>query len=176
MVGVSFHTAAMSHRRQGHRRPPASLPDECAYYEHSPVACRRGPGIQAARMKSSMWIYAAAGYNVALAAFHLGFWRMFRWREELPKLHPANRGVMQVLNLMLTVFLLLMGGLQILRTEEIVTTPLGRTLMAGLMGCWLIRAALQPVFFKSLPSATNVVFVVLFLAGAGLHAMALPVE
>lgn len=133
-------------------------------------------GTQPARMKSSMWIYAAAGYNVALAAFHLGFWRMFRWREELPKLHPANQGVMQVLNLMLTVVFLLVAGLQILRTEEVVTSPLGRTLMAGLMGFWLLRAALQPVFFKALPSSTNVVFVVLFLAGAGLHAMALPVE
>jgi len=127
-------------------------------------------------MKPLMWIYAAAGYNVALAAFHLGFWRMFRWREELPKLHPANRGVMQVMNLMLSYVFLLMAGLQILRADEIGTSPVGRTLMAGLMGFWLIRAALQPVFFKVLPSATNVAFVLLFLAGAGLHAMALPVD
>lgn len=123
-----------------------------------------------------MWIYAAAGYNVALAVFHLGFWRMFRWREELPKLHPANRGVMQVLNIMLTVFFLLMAGLQILRADEVVTSPLGRTLMAGLMGFWLVRAALQPVFFRALPAATNIAFVLLFLAGVGLHAMAFPVE
>jgi hypothetical protein len=127
-------------------------------------------------MKSSMWIYAAAGYNVALAVLHVGFWRMFRWREELPKLHPANRGVMQVMNIMLSVFFLLMAGLQILRADEVVTSPLGRTLMAGLMGFWLIRAALQPLFFRALPSATNIAFVLLFLAGAGLHAMALPVE
>ena len=102
-----------------------------------------------------MWIYAAAGYNVALAAFHLGFWRMFRWKDELPKLHPANQGVMQVLNVMLTVFFLLLAGLQVLRADEMVTSPLGRTLMAGIMGFWLIRAALQPVFFRALPSATN---------------------
>ena len=127
-------------------------------------------------MKTSMWIYAAAGYNVALAVFHLGFWRMFRWREELPKLHPANQGVMQVLNVMGTVFFLLMAGLQSLRADVVVTSPLGRTLMAGLMGFWLIRAALQPVFFRALPAATNIAFVLLFLAGVGLHAMALPVE
>ncbi len=52
-------------------------------------------------MQSHAWLYAAAGFNVALALFHLGFWRLFRWREELPKLHPVNRGVMQALNLML---------------------------------------------------------------------------
>jgi len=127
-------------------------------------------------MKSSMWIYAAAGYNVALAAFHLGFWRMFRWREELPKLHPANQGVVQVMNVMLAAGFLLMAGLQILRADEILTSPLGRTLMAGLMGFWLLRAALQPVFFRALPAATNVAFVMLFLAGAGLHAMAFPIN
>jgi hypothetical protein len=127
-------------------------------------------------MKSSMWIYAAAGYNVALAAFHLGFWRMFRWREELPKLHPANQGVMQVMNLMLAIGFLLMAGLQILRADEIVASPLGRTLMAGLMVFWLLRAILQPVFFRGQPAATNGAFVMLFLAGAGLHAMAFPIN
>lgn len=135
---------------------------------------RRGP--QRAGMKSSMWLYAAAGYNVALAVFHLGFWRMFRWREELPKLHPANRGVMQALNAMLTFVFLLMAGLQVLRADEMVASALGRTLMGGLMLFWLVRAALQPVFFRGLPAATNIAFVLLFLAGAGLHAMALPVE
>ena len=84
-------------------------------------------------MKSSMWIYAAAGYNVALAVFHLGFWRMFRWREELPKLHPANRGVMQAMNAMLAYAFLLMAGLLVLRANEITTTPLGRTLLGGWM-------------------------------------------
>lgn len=123
-----------------------------------------------------MWLYAAAGYNVALAGFHLGFWRMFRWREELAQLHPANRGVMQALNAMLTFVFLLMAGLQVLRADEMVASPLGRTLMGGLMLFWVVRAALQPVFFRGLPTATNVAFVLLFLAGAGLHAMALPVE
>ena len=127
-------------------------------------------------MKSSMWIYAAAGYNVALAVFHLGFWRMYRWREELPKVHPANRGVMQAMNAMLAYAFLLMAGLLVLRANEITTTPLGRTLLGGWMFFWLIRAVIQPIFFRGLPAATNGAFVMLFLAGAGLHAMALPVE
>jgi len=123
-----------------------------------------------------MWLYAAAGYNVALAVFHLGFWRMFRWREELPKLHPANRGVMQVMNVMLVGVFLLMAGLLVLRANEITTTPLGRTLLGGWMLFWLVRAALHPIFFRGSPAATNGALVMLFLAGAGLHAMALPVE
>jgi hypothetical protein len=123
-------------------------------------------------MQSQAWVYAAAGYNIALALFHLGFWRMFRWSEELPKLHPANRGVMQVLNIMLIAFLLLMAGIQVLAPAELATTATGRLLLGGLTACWILRAVLQPIFWPTMPKATNGAFAFLFLLGAGLHALA----
>jgi hypothetical protein len=127
-------------------------------------------------MRSYLWLYAAAGYNVALALFHLGFWRMFRWKEELAKLHPVNRGVMQVMNLMLTFLFLFLSALMVLRADEMTGTALGRTLLAGMMGFWVVRAILQPIFWRGQPAATNGAFTMLFLAGAGLHAMTLPIE
>ena len=123
-------------------------------------------------MKSLVWIYAAAGCNVALAVFHLGFWRLFRWKEELPKLHPVNRGVMQVMNLMLTYLFLVLAGVQVLNAAELTATPLGRLLMAGLTGFWVLRAVLQPIFWSTMPKATNAVFICVFMLGAGLHALA----
>lgn len=123
-------------------------------------------------MKSQVWIYAAAGFNAALALFHLGFWRLFRWKEELPKLHPVNRGVMQVINLMLTFVFLLMAGLQMLLPGEMSSTALGRLLTAGLTAFWLLRAILQPVFWRTMPKAANAAFICLFMLGAGLHALA----
>lgn len=127
-------------------------------------------------MKPQMWLYAAAGYNVALAAFHLGFWRLFRWKEELPKLHPVNQGVMQVMNLMLAFTFLLLSALLVLNAAEIPGSRLGRSLLAGLMGFWLLRAALQFPFWRGQPGAINGAFTMLFLFGAGLHALAFPVE
>jgi hypothetical protein len=123
-------------------------------------------------MASHGWLYAAAGYNAALAIFHLGFWRIFRWGEELPKLHPANRGVMQVLNLMLTFVFLMLSALLVLHAQEVTTSRLGRSLLAGMMGFWILRAILQPFFWPAAPKATNGAFVFLFVIGAGLHAMA----
>jgi hypothetical protein len=123
-------------------------------------------------MKANPWLYAAAGYNVALALFHLGFWRIFRWGEEMPKLHPVNRGVMQVLNLMLIFVFLLLAGLQVLLAGEMTGTALGRALLAGLMFFWILRAGLQPVFWPTQPKTINGAFVFLFLIGAGLHALA----
>jgi hypothetical protein len=123
-------------------------------------------------MGNLVWIYAAAGYNVAMAAFHLGFWRMFRWKEELAKLHPVNRGVMQVMNVILVAFLLLMAAVQVLNAKELTSTPLGRLLTAGLAAVWILRAVLQPIFWPTVPKATNAAFISLFMLGAGLHALA----
>ena len=47
-------------------------------------------------------LVSAAIFNAAFAAFHLGFWRLFRWRSELAKLTSLNRAIVQVLNLCLT--------------------------------------------------------------------------
>jgi len=135
---------------------------------------RAGAAALSRRMRTHVWLFAAAGYNVALALFHLGFWRLFRWREELPKLHPVNRGVLQVVNLMLTFLFLLLAGLQVLFTAEMTGTALGRALLAGMMLFWILRAVLQPLFWRALPAATNAAFVGLFLLGAGLHALAYP--
>jgi hypothetical protein len=123
-----------------------------------------------------MWIYAAAGYNVALAMFHLSFWRVFRWHDELPKLHPANRGVMQVLNIMLIFVFLLVAGLEVLLADEMTGTALGRALLAGMMVFWILRAGLQLVFWPAAPRAVNGALAFLFLVGAGLHALAFQPE
>ena len=136
-----------------------------------PAEPRNLPG-----MTPQLWIYAAAGYNVALAAFHLGFWRLFRWREELPKLHPANRGVLPVLNIMLTFIFLLMAGLEVLLADEMTGTALGRALVAGMMFFWILRAGLQLVFWPAAPRTVNGALAFLFLVGAGLHALAFQPE
>jgi len=124
-------------------------------------------------MKPQLWIYAAAGYNVALALFHLGFWRMFRWREELAKLHPVNRGVMQVMNIMLVLTFLFFAGLQVTMAAELAADRIGRMVLAGMMLFWMIRAGLQPIFWRGQPAAMNAAFTSLFLLGAGLHALTL---
>lgn len=126
-------------------------------------------------MNSQSWIYAAAGYNVALAAFHLGFWRLFRWKDELPKLHPLNRGVVQVMNAMLILLFLTAALVQVRFAPELTGTALGRTVLGGMGAFWLVRAILQPVFFPD-PPAVRWGFCVIFLLGAGLHALAFPRE
>jgi hypothetical protein len=125
------------------------------------------------RMKSTLWIQAAAGYDVALALFHVMFWRIFRWKEELPKLHRVNRGVMQMLNLMLIVALLTAGILLLAWPADATSTPFGRAWLGGWTLFWFVRAVLQPVVFRDSDAKINAAFTSLFFAGAMLHGLAL---
>ena len=52
-------------------------------------------------MTATNWILAAGVFNLALAAFHLLFWRLFGWPESLAATGVVNRGVTQILNLAL---------------------------------------------------------------------------
>lgn len=36
--------------------------------------------------------------NGIMAVFHMFFWYLFNWSEELPKLDPENQGIMPMLN------------------------------------------------------------------------------
>ena len=55
---------------------------------------------------------------------------------------------------------------------EFPATPLGRLLRAGLVALWILRAVLQPIFWREVPKGTNAAFICLFMLGAGLHALA----
>ncbi|MFZ5945814.1 MAG: alpha/beta fold hydrolase [Bacillota bacterium] len=41
-------------------------------------------------------------YNFAFGLFHLFFWRILKWNEQLQKVSPTNRAVVQTLNICLT--------------------------------------------------------------------------
>jgi hypothetical protein len=113
--------------------------------------------------------FAAAAYDLALAVFHLMFWRLFGWPESLRPSGHVNVAITQTLNLMLTYcFVVLALGLAWAATAD-------ASVVAGLAaagaGFWAIRALLQPVLFGARRSV-NLWFVGIFVLGAGLHAAA----
>lgn len=122
-------------------------------------------------MNGEHWIYAGAAFNAAFGVFHLAFWKLFRWREELPRLAPVNRGVLQVLNIMLSYVFFAVAAAQVAYADAWVATPLGRAATAGATGFWLLRAGVQPFFWPRI--AASWVMFGLFLLGAALHALAL---
>lgn len=115
---------------------------------------------------------ACALYNLGFGLFHLIFWKLLRWRVELPRLSPVNAAVMQILNLRLTWLLFLLAYIYFAHPGALAGTPLGRALAWGAWLFWAGRAVEQALFMNLRRRVHQVLFL-LFLAGAALHAAVL---
>jgi hypothetical protein len=117
------------------------------------------------------WILAAGVFNLALAAFHLSFWRLFNWPDSLAESGALNRGVTQILNLAITYLFILCALVCFLFPAELTATSLGRFWLIAMAGFWLARALIQPVFF-GLRHALSLALFCAFIVGAVVHGVA----
>lgn len=113
-------------------------------------------------------IKAGGVYNIVLVVFHLLFWRIFNWKEDLRSLSFLNRSTMQVVNLSLTVVFVIFAYISLLHTNALLSTPLGKSLLVSISLLWFARSVMQVVFYK-LNHWLSIVFLVYFLAGGLLY-------
>ena len=117
-----------------------------------------------------------AAHSFAFAAFHLGFWRLFDWREQLPRLSTANRAILPILNLRLIYMFAGIGALCLAFPADLTTTALGRALLLGMSGFWLGRLIEQLVYLplhRSVSGRARLAMIALtslFALGVGLFA------
>jgi hypothetical protein len=114
----------------------------------------------------------AGVFDLAFAAFHLRFWKVFRWSEELPKLSRANHGITQVFNLCLTYVFLIMAAACLLMPHDLISTRLGRFALGSFALFWALRTVYQPVFF-GLKHPLSIGLFAAFIVGTALHAIPL---
>lgn len=119
-------------------------------------------------MSAETAIMLGGVYNVALAAFHVLFWRLFDWKHDLASLSFINRQVMQILNLCLTFVFLVFAYVSFFHTAELLSTELGHGLLLLISAFWFLRAAEQIIFFR-LERIASVAFFAAFLAGGALY-------
>jgi len=117
------------------------------------------------------WIFAAGVFNLVLAAFHLSFWRLFKWPGSLSGTGSVNRGVTQILNLAITYLFALCALMCFLYPAQLAMTALGRFWLAAMTGFWLARALVQPPFF-GLRHVLSLTLFAVFIVGAVIHGAA----
>ena len=122
-------------------------------------------------MDAPMLIWIGGLYNLAFLIFHIFFWKIFNWKEDLPKLKPINRAIMQVLNLMLIYMLLIFAYVSFNHAHEMQVTVIGRVMTFSIGVFWGIRAILQLVYF-SRTRLVSYVFLVIFIIGFLLYFIA----
>jgi len=116
-------------------------------------------------MSAKSVILAGGIYHVAGAIYHLMFWKLFRWKEDLASLSIINRAVMQILNLCLTFVFLIFAYISIFHAAELLTTRIGKVLLLLIAMFWFLRAIEQIVFFGLKKKRSMALFVV-FVMGA----------
>jgi hypothetical protein len=114
------------------------------------------------------FVYIGGFYCFGFAIFHLAFWKLFDWKNDLPKLKAVNRGVMQVLNLRLTYVFLVVSFVSFFFADDLISTKLGNVILGSVSIFALMRAFEQLIFWKV--EKIGIAFFLVFLIGAGIFA------
>jgi hypothetical protein len=109
-------------------------------------------------------------HSFGFAAFHIAFWALFRWPKTLASTTLANRAILQIANVQLIWVFLCIGGLCLRFPDELIQTPLGRTVMLGMSGFWGLRLIQQFIFLRVKHPLVHTLSV-LFALGAALFAL-----
>lgn len=87
-------------------------------------------------------------HSAGFAVFHLAFWRLFRWREDLARTSHATRAIVQILNLRLVYVFVAVAAACFLMPQELTGTRLGRWMLAAMSLFWVGRLIEQFVFLR----------------------------
>lgn len=115
-------------------------------------------------------IKAGGIYTIGLVVFHVLFWRIFDWKNDLQSLSFINRATMQVLNISLMFAFIIFAYVSLAHTGDLLTSSLGHSLLLLMALFWLARSIQQIIFYK-LHHRASWAFLLLFLAGAILYAI-----
>ena len=108
-------------------------------------------------------------FHIAFVIFHLLFWKLFDWINDLKKLSYVNRSIMQILNLRLIFVFLVFAYISFFHSNALLSTQLGKVMIIAMSLFWLLRAIEQVVYFGIKNIASNLLLLI-FIFGAVLYA------
>lgn len=108
-------------------------------------------------------VYAGGMYHAAFAVFHVLFWKLFSWKEDLRRTSPANRAILQIENTCLIALFSLVAILCFVYPFELLHLALGRAILFGISVFWLIRFLLQFIFLRVNRVAVHILSLFFFL-------------
>ena len=114
------------------------------------------------------WIKLAAFFNLSFGVFHLFFWKVLKWKEQLMLVSTTNRAVIQTLNICLAFLFFLISYIFYFHFNEVLTTAIGNVLLLGIALFWSIRVVAQ-IYFFNLKERIHQLLLILFIAGIVIH-------
>lgn len=123
-------------------------------------------------MDSYTSLFFCGLYNLAFAAFHLYFWKIFNWKEDFKRNSIANKAIIQILNIRLIYIFLLMAFIYFFYPKQLLESELGFVLLLGFLGFWVGRTIEQFIFLR-IKSKMVTILTIVFFIGIILHALPL---
>ena len=115
-------------------------------------------------------VYLCGIYSLGFGIFHIFFWELLKWKQELKKLSILNKGVMQILNVCLMYFFLTVAYLCFFHADELIRTDLGKTFLGAMSIFCLLRTIQQFIFIK-IYNPTVYLLTIIFIIGSILFAL-----
>lgn len=104
-------------------------------------------------------------HSLGFAVFHVFFWKIFRWKEDLKRVSLASRAILQIANLRLIYLFICMAALTFFFSAELLHSSLGRWILIGISGFWWGRLIEQFVFLRVNSPMVHILSVFFFAGG-----------
>lgn len=114
-------------------------------------------------MDKTALLYLCGIYNLAFAVFHISFWKIFKWNEDLKEISIGNRAIIQILNIRLIYIFLLMAFVYLFYPDQLMETKIGFVLLIGCLGFWMGRTIEQFIFLRVKSKMVTILTVVFFI-------------
>lgn len=111
-------------------------------------------------------------YSLGFAIFHIGFWKIFRWKSDLSKLRFENRGILQILNIQLIFYFFFVAFICFYFSTKLLDSNIGKLFLLSNSLFWLLRTIQQFIFLKANHYAIHTLTVI-FVIGTILFALPL---
>ncbi|WP_316771626.1 hypothetical protein [Pedobacter frigiditerrae] len=114
-------------------------------------------------------IYLGGIYSIGFAIFHIYFWRLFDWKNDLQKLKAPNKAIIQIANLRLIYIFFGIALVCFVFPRELLSSKLGNAFLLGISLFWLGRTIEQFIFLRIKNKMVNIL-TALFILGTLLFA------
>jgi len=119
-------------------------------------------------MSVETYIIIGGVFNLGFVIFHLFFWKIFNWKKELRLLNSVNKGIIQTLNLCLTLVFLIFAYISFFYTSDLTSTNLGKALLFSISLFWFLRA-LEQTYFYGLKKRISLILFMIFILGGMIY-------
>ncbi|AOP32703.1 hypothetical protein A0128_01745 [Leptospira tipperaryensis] len=116
-------------------------------------------------MKPEDFLILGSIHSVGFAIFHVYFWKLFRWKDDLKRVSFANRAILQITNLRLIYFFVFMAVITFCFRTELIHSQMGTWILVGLSFFWWGRLIEQFIFLRVNQPMVHFLSVLFFLGG-----------